>query len=126
MAQWMGIQKFDNYDEYTNMCRRINKANRQDSKAMQEAGAEANFIHGVFTGAHNKATPDLESPKLIHELMGTMQERFATHIICRTIDSVDHANQKLFGMRPYMEHIMKLRMYDWEMEQLCSFAKDIM
>ena len=68
----MGIQKFDNYDKYTDMCCRINKANHQDSKAMWEAGTKANFICGVFTGAHNKAAPDLESLKLICKLMGTM------------------------------------------------------
>ena len=28
-------------------------------------------------------------------------------------------------MHPYLEHTMKLRMYDWEMEQLRSFTKDL-
>lgn len=125
MGQWMGLPDFDDYEEYMCMCRRINKANRQDLKAMREAGAEGSFLRGAFTGSHNKDALELESPALIHELMGTMRERFATHVIRRTIDSVDYQNNQLFEMRPYKEHLMKLRMYDWEMDQLWSYAKDL-
>ena len=125
MGQWLGLANFTDYEEFSDMCRRINKGNRQDSKAMREAGAEGSVIRGVFTGSHNTDAPELESPALIRELMMTMRERFATHVIRRTIDSVDFEDNKLFGMCPYLEHTMKLRMYDWEMEQLRSFAKDL-
>ena len=72
MGQWLGLPNFADYEEFSDMCHRINKANRQDSKAMHEAGVEGSMIHGVFTRSHNTDVPELESPALIRELMTTM------------------------------------------------------
>lgn len=123
MGQWIGIPGCNDFDEFSDMSRRISRASREDSKAVRDAGAEGSVLRGMLSGARNKDAPSLELPGLIHEIMQKMRERFATHIIRRTIDSVDYKGEKLFGMKPYLEHIMEVRMYDWEMEKLRETAK---
>ena len=54
-----------------------------------------------------------------------MCDQFAKHVIHRTINSLNYHNQKLFSMWLYMEHFLMLHMYDWEMNNLCSFTKEI-
>ncbi|KAI6144170.1 P-loop containing nucleoside triphosphate hydrolase protein, partial [Pisolithus thermaeus] len=90
-----------------------------------QAGIEGNIIRGVFIGVRNQNTPDMESPAVTRDWMIKMRERFAPHVIRRTIDSVDFAGNKLFGMLPYKEHTLKLQMYSWEMGALRTFAKDL-
>ncbi|KAI5988912.1 hypothetical protein EDC04DRAFT_2614443 [Pisolithus marmoratus] len=107
MGQWMGVPNFNDYKEFLELNKEINWANRQDSKALREAGIEGNII------------------PVMHDWMIKMRERFAPHVIHRTIDSVDHSGNKLFGLRPYQEHTMKLQMYEWEMGALRTFAKDL-
>ncbi|KAF8422282.1 P-loop containing nucleoside triphosphate hydrolase protein [Boletus edulis BED1] len=123
MGQWMGIPGFDNFDEFSDMSRQINRASRADSKALRDAGAEGSIIRGMLSGARNKEAPSLELPGLVHEVMQKMRERFAANVIRRTIDSIDYKNEKLFGMKPYLEHVMEVRMYEWEMEMLRDIAK---
>ncbi|KAI6029042.1 P-loop containing nucleoside triphosphate hydrolase protein [Pisolithus microcarpus] len=125
MGQWMGVPNFDDHKEFLELNKEINRANRQDSKALREAGIEGNIIRGVFIGVRNQNTPAMESPTVTRDWMIKMRERFAPHVIRRTIDSVDFAGKKLFGMLPYQEHTLKLQMYDWEMGALRSFAKDL-
>ncbi|KAG6370138.1 P-loop containing nucleoside triphosphate hydrolase protein [Boletus reticuloceps] len=123
MGQWMGIPGFDNFDEFYDMSRQINRASRADSKALRDAGAEGSIIRGMLSSAPNKEAPSLELPGLVHEVMQKMRERFAANVIRRTIDSIDYKNEKLFGMKPYLEHVMEVRMYEWEMEMLRDIAK---
>ncbi|KAI6137600.1 P-loop containing nucleoside triphosphate hydrolase protein [Pisolithus tinctorius] len=125
MGQWMGIPGFDNHNEFLELNKEINRANRQDSKALREAGIEGSIICGIFIGIRNQNTPDLLSPEVTREWMVKIRDRFAHNVIRRTINSVDHAGNKLFGLKPYLEHILKLRMYDNEMGVLRSFAKDL-
>ncbi|KIO00764.1 hypothetical protein M404DRAFT_151975 [Pisolithus tinctorius Marx 270] len=125
MGQWMGIPGFDDHREFLELNKEINRANRQDSKALREAGVEGSIIRGVFIGVRNQNTPDLLSPEVTREWMVKIRDRFAYYVIRRTIDSVDFGGNKLFGMRPYQEHILKLQMYDAEMGILRSFAKDL-
>lgn len=125
MGQWMGVPGFDDFPELLLMNKEINRASRQDSKTLREAGIEANIIRGVFIGLRNPNTPQLESPKVTTVWMGKIRERFAHYVIRRTIDSIDFAGNKLFGMRPYTEHVLKLKMYDWESGNLRRFAKDL-
>ena len=125
MGQWMGIPGFEDFKEYLLLNKEINRAHRQDTKALREAGIEANIVRGVFIGVRNPNTPDLESPKVTTGWMNKIRERFAHYVIRRTIDSIDYAGNKLFGMRPYTEHVLKLQMYDWESGNLRRFAKDL-
>ncbi|KAI6144776.1 hypothetical protein BKA82DRAFT_4016897 [Pisolithus tinctorius] len=109
MGQWMGIPRFNNHHEFLELNKEINHANCQDSKALCKAGVEGSIIQGIFISMQNQNTPDLLSPEVTHEWMVKIH---------------DHSN-KLFGMHPYQEHILKLQMYDTEMSILRSFAKDL-
>ena len=125
MGQWLGISEFDNYEELMRLNREMNRATRADTKALREAGAEGSVLRGMLIGGTNTNTPTLKVPKVVDEWMGVFRGCFAFHVIRRTIDSINPEGEKLFGMRPYMEHNLKLEMYDWEASELRAFAKDI-
>ncbi|KAF9220463.1 hypothetical protein BS17DRAFT_820779 [Gyrodon lividus] len=38
---------------------------------------------------------------------------------------MDYQGSKLFGLRPYLDHTLKLKMYNWEINYLWTFAKEI-
>ena len=76
-------------------------------KALREAGIDGSIIYGVFVGVRNN-TPDLQATAVTREWMSRIRDRFAYHVVRRTIDSVDHAGHKLW---PCREHVLKLEMY---------------
>lgn len=125
MGDLLGVRGFDKPEELQKMNRELNAASRRDAKTIRDAGAEGNELRGTLIGKVNKATPNLEFAPAMRTWMKVMRDHFAKHVIRRTIDSLDYRNQKLFGMRPYIEHFLKLRMYDWEMDNLRNFAKEI-
>lgn len=125
MGQWMGILGFKDFKEYLLLNKEINCASWQDLKALCEAGIKANIMCGVFIRVRNPNTPDLKSPKVTTGWMNKICECFTHYIIHHTIDSINYTGNKLFGMWPYTEHILKLKMYDWELGNLCWFAKDL-
>ncbi|KAG8213507.1 hypothetical protein J3R82DRAFT_12050 [Butyriboletus roseoflavus] len=125
MGDLLGIKGFDDHDELVKMTRELNAASRKDAKEQREAGYEGNQLRGTLIGKVNPNVPAAEFAPKMRQWMKVMRERFSTHIIQRTIDSKDPRGQKLFGMRPYQDHSLHLRMYEWEMENLRSFAKEI-
>lgn len=125
MGDLLGIKGFNDHEELLKMTRELNAASRKDAKEQREAGYEGNQLRGTLIGKVNPNVPASEFAPKMRQWMKLMRERFAIHIIRRTIDSKDPRGQKLFGMRPYQDHSLHLRMYDWEMENLRSFAKEI-
>jgi len=125
MGQLLGIQSFFDYEEFQTLNREVSRATRRDNQALREAGEEGSVLRGVLTGSHNPDAPALEFRGVMLEWMTKMRERFAPYVIRRTIDSLDCEGKKIFGMRPYIEHVLRLKMYDWEMNALRDFAKDI-
>ena len=125
MGQWMGIPGFDDFKEYLQLNKEINQANQQDSKKLRDGGVDANIVRGVFISIRNPKMPDMELPIVTHTWMMKIRERFTVHVIQRTIDSVDYEGRKLFGMHPYIEHVLKLKMYNWEIAGLRNLAKDL-
>lgn len=105
--------------------REVNRATRRDNKVLREAGVEGSILRGVLVGKENPNTPELEFGNVMRQWMCKMRQRFARNVIRRTIDSLDCMGNKIFGMKPYMEHILKVKMYDWEMGNLRDFAKEI-
>lgn len=125
MGQLLGIQSFFDYEELQTLNREVSCATRHDNQALREAGEEGSVLRGVLIGTHNPETPELEFRTVMLDWMGKMRIRFAPFVIRRTIDSLDCEGNKIFGMRPYIDHILRLKMYDWEMNALRDFAKDI-
>ncbi|KAI6008888.1 hypothetical protein F5J12DRAFT_719288, partial [Pisolithus orientalis] len=125
MGQWMGIPSFDNHNEFLELNKEINCANCQDLKVLCEAGIKGSIIHSIFISIHNQNTPNLLSPEVTCEWMVKICDQFVHNVICQTINSVDHTDNMLFGLKLYIEHTLKLQMYDNEMGALRSFAKDL-
>ncbi|KAF9218171.1 hypothetical protein BS17DRAFT_823391 [Gyrodon lividus] len=61
----------------------------------------------------------------MHKWMPVMCQRFSPHVIQCTINSMDYQGSKLFSLQPYLDHTLKLKMYNWEINSLQTFAKEI-
>ena len=125
MGDLLRITRFDKPNELQKLTQELNATSQCDTRAICDAGMDGNQLQGVLISKVNKASLKLDFGSCMQSWMQIMHNRFAKHIIHRTIDSLDYCNQKLFGMRPYMEHFLMLCMYDWEMNNLCSFVKEI-
>ncbi|KAI9457025.1 P-loop containing nucleoside triphosphate hydrolase protein [Boletus coccyginus] len=95
------------------------------TKAQVSRASTAPSSAACSSGSATKILPELQATAVTREWMAKIRDRFSYHVIRRTIDSVDHAGQKLFGMTPYQEHVLKLEMYPEEMQMLRGFAKDL-
>lgn len=125
MGQLLGIKNFFDYEEFMTLNREISRATRRDNKALRDAGVEGSILRGMLVGAHNPETPNLEFGTVMREWMRKMRDRFALYVIRRTIDSLDTSGNKIFGMRPYLDHCLGVKMSAWEMSNLRDFAKEI-
>ena len=125
MGDLLRITGFDKPNKLQKLTQELNATSQCDTRAICDAGMDGNQLQGVLISKVNKASLKLDLGSCMQSWMQIMRNRFAKHIIHRTIDSLDYCNQKLFGMRPYMEHFLMLCMYDWEMNNLCSFVKEI-
>ena len=125
MGQLLGIKSFFDYKEFQILNCEVSQATCHNSQALQEAGTEGSLIHSVLTGSHNSGAPKLKFHQVMLKWMTKMRECFALYVICHTIDSLDCNANKIFGIQPYIDHILRLKMYDWEMNTLRDFAKEI-
>ena len=64
------------------------------------------------------------TPKL-HYWVPWICEVFAPYIIQCTLDSVDHTENRIFGLPPYEEHIMLLELRKWEKNQLRTVTSEL-
>ena len=125
MGQLLGIEGFFDHEEFLQLNREVNRATRRDNKALRDAGVEGSILRGVLVGKQNTDTPELEFSNVMRQWMSKMRERFAPNVIRRTIDSLDYTGSKIFGIKPYLEHVLKVKMHNWEMGILRDFAKEI-
>ncbi|KAH0832859.1 hypothetical protein J3R83DRAFT_11786 [Lanmaoa asiatica] len=125
MGQLLGIESFFDYEEFMTLNHEVSHVTHHDNQALREEGEEGSLLCGVLIELHNPDTSKLEFKKVMLDWMAKMRECFAVYVICRMIDSLNCKGNKIFGMQPYIEHILRLNIYDWEMNALRDFVKDI-
>ncbi|KAG2359931.1 P-loop containing nucleoside triphosphate hydrolase protein [Suillus spraguei] len=87
------------------------------------AGVEGSILRAVFVGNHNPEATQEEYLPVMKKWMGRMREWFSPAVILRTIDSTDNAGKKILGLPPYHDHALKIKLLDWEMENLRNIAR---
>jgi hypothetical protein len=125
-GQLLGIPSFSDHSEHQQMNRDLSGAIRRDRRHQRQATAASNPLSAVFVGSEPLSDmSDLEYPQIMTRWMVKMREYYAKHVIRRTVNSVDHAGNKIFGIEPYLEHPILVKMYDWEMANLGHIARTV-
>ncbi|KAG2335631.1 hypothetical protein BDR05DRAFT_898054 [Suillus weaverae] len=87
------------------------------------AGVESSILRGVLVGNHNPEATQEEYLPYMKKWMGRMREWFSPAVILRTLDSTDNTGSKILGLPPYHDHSLKIKLLDWEMENLRNIAR---
>ncbi|KAG2336037.1 hypothetical protein BDR05DRAFT_897311 [Suillus weaverae] len=87
------------------------------------AGVEGSMLRGVFAGSHNPEAAQEEYLPAMKQWMGRMREWFSPAVILRTLNSTDNTGNKILGLPPYHDHNLKIKLLDWEMENLRNIAR---
>ncbi|KAG2335271.1 hypothetical protein BDR05DRAFT_843481, partial [Suillus weaverae] len=123
MGQLLGLPQFKDTAQLKDMNRELAAAQRRDRKAQREAGLEGSMLRGVFVGSHNPEAAQEEYLPVMKHWMGRMREWFSPAVILRTLDSTDNTGSKILGLPPYHDHSLKIKLLDWEMENLRNIAR---
>lgn len=123
MGQLLGLQRFKDITQLKAMNRELAAAQRRDRKAQREAGVEGSILRAVFVGNHNPEAAEEEYLPAMKRWMGRMREWFSPAIILRTLDSTDNTGKKILGLPPYHDHSLKIKLLDWEMDNLRCIAR---
>jgi hypothetical protein len=123
MGQLLGLPQFKDTAQLKNMNRELAAAQRRDRKAQREAGLEGSMLRGVFVGSHNPEAAQEEYLPAMIQWVGRMREWFSPAVILRTLDSTDNTGSKILGLPPYHDHSLKIKLLDWEMENLRNIAR---
>ncbi|KAG8214947.1 hypothetical protein J3R82DRAFT_10137 [Butyriboletus roseoflavus] len=97
----------------------------RDRKAERESENAAEHLRKLFSGndPHDPTKTELY-PKL-QKYIPWLREVFSLHVIRCTLDSIDYLGRKIFGMRPYCEHVMLIELHDWEWRELNLLTNQI-
>ncbi|KAG1798808.1 P-loop containing nucleoside triphosphate hydrolase protein [Suillus variegatus] len=87
------------------------------------AGVESSILRGVLVGNHNPEAAQEEYLPSMKKWMNKMREWFSPAIVLRTLDSTDNTGSKILGLPPYHDHSLKIKLLDWEMENLRNIAR---
>jgi hypothetical protein len=123
MGLLLGIAQFKDITQLKTMNRELTAAQRRDRKAQKEAGVEGSILRAVFVGNHNPEAAHEEYLPVMKKWMGQMREWFSPAVILRTMDSTDNIGNKILGLPPYHDHSLKIKLLDWEMENLRNIAR---
>lgn len=123
MGLLLSIEQFKDTTQLKTMNRELTAAQRRDRKAQREAGVEGSILRAVFVGNHNPEAAQEEYLPVMRKWMGRMREWFSPAVILRTIDSTDNTGNKILGLPPYHDHTLKIKLLDWEMENLRNIAR---
>jgi hypothetical protein len=123
MGQLLGLQEFKDTAQLKTMNRELAAAQRRDRKAQREAGVESSQLCGVLAGNHNPEAAQEEYLPSIKKWMNKMREWVSPVVILRTLDSTDNSGSKILGLPPYHDHSLKIKLLDWEMENLRNIVR---
>jgi hypothetical protein len=123
MGLLLGLPQFKDTAQLKTMNRELSAAQRRDRKAQREAGVEGSILRAVFVGNQNPEAAQEEYLPVMKTWMGRMREWFAPVVILRTVDSTDNMGNKILGLPPYHDHSLKIKLLDWEMENLRNIAR---
>ena len=108
------------------MTKELNRAQAKDRKAERQSENAGDQLRALLGGKDMEQVAGNSelAPKLRH-WVPWIREVFAPYIIRRTLDSVDHTGNRIFGLPPYEEHVMLLELREWEKNQLRAVTSEL-
>lgn len=122
----MGIQAFASKDKYAEMTKELSRAQAKDRKAEKESSDAADRLRSLFGGLSTSQIASTSEfvPKL-RRWIPFIRQAFSPYVIRRTLDSVDYAGKKIFGLPPYHIHVLLLELRDWEKTRLRDITAEL-
>lgn len=126
MGAMMGIQAFGSKDTYLEMTKELNRAQAKDRKAEKESVDAAERLRSLLGGLDvDQATSSSEFVPKLRRWVPFIRKGFSKFVIRRTLDSVDYAGNKIFGLPPYHVHVLVLELRDWERKTLTDITSEL-
>jgi hypothetical protein len=125
MGHFLGIQRFSDKVAYDAMTKELNRAQARDRKAERESESAADHLRKLLSGKDAHDLNKTEFYPKLQKYIPQLREAFSRHVIRRTLDSIDYQGRKIFGMRPYLEHVMLIELRDWERSELNALTNEI-
>ena len=126
MGAMMGIQVFGSKDTYLEMTKELNRTQAKDRKAEKESVDAAKRLRSLLGGLNiDQATSSSEFVPKLRRWVPFIRKGFSKFVIRRTLDSVDYAGNKIFGLPPYHVHVLVLELRDWERKTLTDITSEL-
>lgn len=122
MGHFMGIRPFFNKIQYDEVQRELTRAQAKDRRAERQSDEAGNHLRARLAGEGSHDLTKTEYHPCVQNHIPFVRDTFAKHVIRRTLDSIDYRGHKIFGMRPYREHIMLLELRQWEKQALSTLT----
>ncbi|KAG2150754.1 uncharacterized protein EDB93DRAFT_1103448 [Suillus bovinus] len=117
------LPQFKDIVQLKNMNQELAATQRRDHKVQREVGVEGSMLRGILVGTHNPEAAQEEYLPAMKQWIGRMREWFSPAVILCTIDSTDNSGNRILGLPSYHDHSLKVKLLDWEMENLRSIAR---
>ena len=125
MGHVMDIRPFFDKSKYDQMTKDLNHVQARDRRAEHESDKASNHLRAVLSSQDPHELRKTEFYPKLQTYIPQIREAFYEHVICRTLDSVDYRGQKIFGMRPYLEHVMLIELRQWEKQALTALTDEM-
>lgn len=101
---------------------KLRTAEAKDPKQLRTTGMSASIIRATVKG---KAVQPITSfyPKEMLRSINTIRARYAGITIWRTLRSEDCEGNRISGLEPFLEHVIKVKLYQHEMDNLEGLAQ---
>lgn len=122
----LGIPAFGSQSRFKEMTTEFNRAQAKDRKVERESDTAGDRLRALLAGedVEQVASNSALAPKM-RQWVPWIREAFHQYVVRRTLDSVDHAGNKIFGLPPYQDQVLLLELRDWEKERLTMITDEI-
>lgn len=125
MGHLMGIRPFFDKGRYDEVKGELNYAQARDCWIERQSDVAGNHLCTLLSGEDTQDFTKTEYYLQLQNHIPWIRDAFAKHVICPTLNSVDYQGCKIFGMRPYQEHIMLLELCLWEKQALNAITNQM-
>jgi hypothetical protein len=103
---------------------RLRTAAAKDRKRLRTTGMSASAIRATIKGKAVKPITSFYYKEMLHSVK-TIRARYAGITIRRTLRSEDCDGNRISGLEPFLKHIIKIKLYKNEMDNLEALAQDL-
>lgn len=126
LGRLIGLEEFgsDHNDYWAATERRLRLASASDRRGQTKDSK--NVVLSTLKGKSGPGTTARSAyEKEMVITIKDIRERFSGAVIRRTVRSVDNTGNTISGLEPFHEHVLILKLYQHEMENLELLAKDL-